>query len=269
MRNFRLRAIWIWLAILAVTLPAFSCTKPAQTKAFAEQTLAQYDHDAALPDGVGRQSLSQTGGLKYQTAAQAALQDPRLESLGPQVKLTPIRPPTDQDRERASTVARQLRQGIEKYKNYQLALKDGFVNLTPRFPQKELHLSNLRNAFRAIRSFDPSAPSSLLYKKVGEEYQLIGAMYTAPLSIPLEELDHRVPFSMARWHVHVNFCLPPKGTTENPGRYLKMIDRDACDKIGGRFFPYVFGWMLHVYPFETDPTQVWRLHLTGHEMHSH
>jgi hypothetical protein len=26
---------------------------------------------------------------------------------------------------------------------------------------------------------------------------------------------------------------------------------------GGEFYPHVFGWMVHVYPYETDPKNIW------------
>ena len=32
------------------------------------------------------------------------------------------------------------------------------------------------------------------------------------------------------------------------------IDRhkESCDAAGGRFYPIIFGWMVHVYPYEAD-----------------
>jgi hypothetical protein len=32
---------------------------------------------------------------------------------------------------------------------------------------------------------------------------------------------------------------------------------EACRAAGGTFRPHLAGWMIHVYPFETDPTKVW------------
>ena len=34
-------------------------------------------------------------------------------------------------------------------------------------------------------------------------------MYTAPYEVIEEELNRRVPLSIARWHLHTNLCLPP------------------------------------------------------------
>jgi hypothetical protein len=32
---------------------------------------------------------------------------------------------------------------------------------------------------------------------------------------------------------------------------------DACAAAGGRFFPQLFGWMVHVYPFEKTSEKIW------------
>src|SRR5947208_2916185 len=37
------------------------------------------------------------------------------------------------------------------------------------------------------------------------------AMDSAPARTSLDALDQRVPLSVARWHEHVNWCLPPRG----------------------------------------------------------
>jgi hypothetical protein len=36
-------------------------------------------------------------------------------------------------------------------------------------------------------------------------------MYTAPKCYIEDDLDKRVPLSVAQWHEHVNLCKPPKG----------------------------------------------------------
>jgi uncharacterized protein involved in copper resistance len=33
--------------------------------------------------------------------------------------------------------------------------------------------------------------------------------------------------------------------------------KEACDAAGGVFHPHIFGWMVHVYPYETDPKKIW------------
>jgi len=59
---------------------------------------------------------------------------------------------------------------------------------------------------------NPDHPTSLLYEKTNDGgYKLIGVMYTAPARVNADELDTRVPLSIARWHEHVNFCGAPRG----------------------------------------------------------
>jgi hypothetical protein len=104
----------------------------------------------------------------------------------------------------------------------------------------------------------------LLYEKHGGEYKLIGVMYTAPKKMKEDDLDKRIPLSVAQWHEHVNFCVPPKDRryemlTPNPrfGLAGSITTREDCDAAGGKFFPVIFGWMVHVYPFERNEENIW------------
>ena len=42
--------------------------------------------------------------------------------------------------------------------------------------------------------------------------------------------------------------------------------KEACEAEGGEFHPHVLGWMVHVYPYETDPKRVWS---TDDDDHGH
>ena len=80
-----------------------------------------------------------------------------------------------------------------------------------------------------------------------------------------EQLNERVPLSMATWHLHTNLCMPPK---ERAGRriYTKfglhgsIATQEACDAAGGRFYPVIFGWMVHVYPYEDSTHKIFAMH---------
>jgi hypothetical protein len=68
----------------------------------------------------------------------------------------------------------------------------------------------------------------------------------------------------------VNFCKAPAGhVAEYFGKDAKfglmgsINTKQACDAAGGEFLPHVFGWMVHVYPFETDPKEVWSVERDG------
>jgi hypothetical protein len=36
-----------------------------------------------------------------------------------------------------------------------------------------------------------------------------------------------------------------------------IVTKEACDAEGGKFLPQIFGWMVHVYPFEQKQEDVW------------
>ena len=36
-----------------------------------------------------------------------------------------------------------------------------------------------------------------------------------------------------------------------------ILTKAECDQAGGRFYPQLFSWMVHVYPFETTPEKIW------------
>jgi hypothetical protein len=79
-----------------------------------------------------------------------------------------------------------------------------------------------------------------------------------------------VPLSVGQWHRHTNICLPPRG---EPARWREsdngrprfgpagaIATKDACEAAGGRFLPTIFGWMIHVNPYASDPRLVWGTH---------
>jgi hypothetical protein len=36
-----------------------------------------------------------------------------------------------------------------------------------------------------------------------------------------------------------------------------IATKGGCDAAGGRFYPVIFGWMVHVYPFESSRQKIW------------
>jgi len=41
------------------------------------------------------------------------------------------------------------------------------------------------------------------------------------------------------------------------GMLGSITTKAECDAAGGRFVPRLFGWMVHVYPFENNPADAW------------
>jgi hypothetical protein len=138
-------------------------------------------------------------------------------------------------------------------------------------PQKQYHFTNYWYGFEAEMYFDPDRPTSLLYEKHGDGYKLVGVMYTADKNASESELDKRIPLSVAQWHAHVNLCLPPPERRKellapHPqfGSNGSISTQAACDAAGGKFLPQIFGWMVHVYPFEQKPQDIWSVERQGH-----
>jgi hypothetical protein len=124
------------------------------------------------------------------------------------------------------------------------------------------HFTNYWNGYLEGFTFDPARPTSLLYKKTKDGYELIGAMYTAPRTASLEELNERIPLGVARWHEHTNLCMPKRGEGEHAdwkrfGLTGSVATEEECQQAGGRFYPVIFGWMVHVYPFESASAKIW------------
>jgi len=183
-------------------------------------------------------------------------------SANPHMFMTDLAPKQPGDERRAQEIVDILSKSIARYKDYKAALADGYQIFLPKVPQQVYHFTNYRNAVAAAFIFNPAHPTSLLYKKSGDGYELVGAMFTAPKTATEQQLNDRVPLSVARWHEHVNFCMPPRGTPPAQVDWKKfgagsISTEDACAAAGGRFVKQIFGWMVHVYPFQQDPTQVW------------
>jgi len=184
--------------------------------------------------------------------------------MGPHMKMTTLRDPKPGDQEKADQVAEAARRVAEKYQDYKVAMADGYKIFLPNLQQKQYHFTNYWYGFEASQRFNPDHPTSLLYEKQGDGYRLIGVMYTAPKAFTWAELDQRIPLSIAEWHAHVNLCVPPAdkkkemwGPQPQFGLAGSIATREACDAAGGRFIPQIFGWMVHVYPFEQKPEDVW------------
>jgi len=189
--------------------------------------------------------------------------------MGPHMKMTALRQTKPGDGARAQVVVDAARKAAEKYLDYHSALADGFQIFLPNIPQKIYHFTNYKYAMEAGFHFNPEHPTSLLYEKHGNDYKLIGVMYTAPKRFTEDQLDERIPLSVAQWHEHVNFCRPPAnmpasekmekllGPNAQFGLKGSIHTPEACDAAGGTFIPIVFNWMVHVYPFEKDQASIW------------
>jgi len=212
------------IALLAITL----CVSAVAAAALSAAQDSQKSPDPPAAAQTGNQGGTQDGGMsdmpgmdmgemqkdtaRNPDAARDATKgmSDRDMDMGAHMFMTDLRLEQPGDEQRAKEIVDALRPAIAKYKDYHAALADGFQIFLPNLPQPQYHFTNYRNAFVAQFKFDPTRPTSLLYKKTADGYELVGAMYTAPRRDSEDQLNERVPLSVARWHKHVNFCLPPK-----------------------------------------------------------
>lgn len=179
--------------------------------------------------------------------------------------MTTLRASKPGDQQKADAVVAAAKQAMAPYQDYRKALADGYVIFLPEVPQPIYHFTKHEYGFAAAFHFDPLKPTSLLYKKTPDGgYKLVGAMYTDRKMASEDELNERIPLSVARWHQHINFCKAPKGqeaayfgADAKFGLRGSITTEEACNAAGGEFHPHLFGWMVHVYPYEPDPKKIW------------
>ena len=225
---------------------------------FGKSLTAQHAGDGQTAQG--GHDMAGMPGMK-DGAADGAMAGEHMD-MGAHMKMTAPRPPSAADQRRADAIVKELRGAIAKYRDYHVAVAEGFVQFLPNLKLRMYHFTNWTYALEARQRFDPSRPTSLLYKPTAGGFELVGAMYTAPQRFDEEQLDQRVPLSVAAWHQHVDICLPPRSAyaTSDWHRFGftgTIATAGECTAAGGIFHPVIYGWMVHVYPFEQDPAKMW------------
>jgi hypothetical protein len=118
----------------------------------------------------------------------------------------PLAPQSQQHELVASDPAVATRQALSKYRDIDVAIADGY-----RFPigaaaQSRVHLTNHWHAFKSAFGFDPEHPTCLVYEKANDGgYVLRGATFTAPARFAPEQLEARIPSTIAKWRKHELF----------------------------------------------------------------
>ncbi len=174
-------------------------------------------------------------------------------NMGPHMEMTPYQPVTPADITRMKAIVQNAHVCFDKYRDYRLALHDGYQIFAANIPQDVYHFANVESFVQAQTTFDLAHPSALLYQKVANGYHFVGVMYSAPAEATTEQLNQRIPISIAPWHVHVNFCLPAGDNEQTlfPANSLfglsgTITTRGECAKVEGTFYTSMYGWMVHI-----------------------
>jgi hypothetical protein len=218
-------------------------------------------------------------------------------TMSAHMTMTELHPPTAADLARGRQIIQTMRAALSQYQDYKVAIANGYEPFMPSVPQDVYHFANRQvSGAEYLGDFDLRHPGSLLYEKTTfGGWKLVGAMYDAPPDDTPAQLDKLIPLGIARWHQHVNICLPA-GVTEQDvmnGKIGARMRPDissaidgpmeqstmlrmrlgymadprfgfagtistaaACEAVGGNFHPLIFGWMVHVYPFASDDLKV-------------
>ena len=260
-----LGVISVALAVSAVRVAARQQASPQKEKTAPASGSGQMQGMPGMDHDMPGMDMGQGAGDKDPQAehgAMDAMSRMHHHQMGPHMYMTKLRPSNSQDWAKGDEIVKELRESIEKYKDYHAALADGFRIFMPNVPQAEYHFTNYYDGYLESFRFDPTLPTSLLYKKTKTGYELIGAMYTMPKRVTEDQLNERVPLSVAQWHLHTKLCMPPKEERGHAdltrfGLTGSIITKESCTDAGGTFYPVIFGWMVHVYPFEDSREKIW------------
>jgi hypothetical protein len=206
-------------------------------------------------------------GLALLTAAAFDSGQQGMAHMAGHMYMTVLRPAKPGDQQKADAIVAAAKTAMAPYQDYHKALADGYEIFLPNVPQPQYHFTKYEYGLEARLQFDPRRPTSLLYKKTLDGgYTLVGVMYTDRVDATEDELNDRIPLSVAHWHQHVNFCKAPAGEKAayfGPdakfGLLGSITTKEACAAAGGVFHPHIFGWMVHVYPNEADAKKIWAI----------
>jgi hypothetical protein len=250
---------WVLVALVVGGAAIIEMAGPLQRASGQSASAPETSVTTADPSGNACDAMGAMAGMSVMGESMAAMAN--------HMCITPMRPAQPGDEQKARDVAAQVKAAIEKYKDYKKAIADGYVQGNPTVDQPQFHFTNDANAKLADTEFDPSRPTSLLYFQTPtQKFKLEGVMFTTRPNATEDELNRRIPLSVARWHKHTNFCAAPEnkvkeyfGKKPKFGMFGSIHTKEACDAEGGKFMPVVFTWMIHVFPYEDDIKNVFSM----------
>ena len=192
---------------------------------------------------------------------------PSMAAMAGHMYMTPLRPTEPGDKEKTMAVVAKAKATMERYKDYRKALLDGYAIANPKLKQPQYHFISQVNTREADLHFDATKPTALLYRRTPmQEYKLEGVMYTASPDATEDELNDRIPLSIARWHRHANYCAAPEDRisdyqSAHPkfGMFGSINTEEACTAERGTFHAHMFTWMIHIFPYEPDFKEVFSM----------
>ena len=183
--------------------------------------------------------------------------------MGPHMYMTKLR--TRRRRRigpRPTKSSSELRESIEKYKDYHVALADGFRIFMPNLPQSEYHFTNYYNGFLesfTLRSHAAHFPAlqENQNRLRPDRRDVHHAQARLRRAIERARPAQRRAVAPAHQAVHASQGRARPRRLTKFGLQGSIITKEACTEAGGTFYPVIFGWMVHVYPFEDSREKIW------------
>ena len=136
----------VFIIAIAAALVLFWVSVPLGADWFQD---AQQQKQAAMPG----MDMGKTGSGQDSEAAQGAnmAMSGHDMDMGAHMFMTELRPSNAGDEKRAAEIVAELRPAIEKYKDYKVALAEGFVIFLPDVPQSRYHFTSYDMAVKRRR----------------------------------------------------------------------------------------------------------------------
>jgi hypothetical protein len=161
-------------------------------------------------------------------------------------------------------IVARLRAAIRPFMDTGAAIAAGYRKVPPFEGQLMFHFGSVDREYAEARDLNPERPSNLVYRRGSDgRLHLAGAMFIAPEESGADELDRRLPTSLAQWHRHGLLCRAAPGfglrslALRRDGHPLfgsdsPVASQAACDSIGGVFSAVDGPWMAHVFVFDGE-----------------
>ena len=142
-----------------------------------------------------------------------------------------------------------LRQATEKYRDVEVALKDGYLFSGTETPNMGAHFVNPDLKWDGV--FNPAEPDFLLYiQDEAEEWELVGTGFYLPTLQAGEDHPEAFVGPLDNWHVHYSLCVGGLANKEGDS-----ATAEECLERGGNWSASV-GWMIHTYVWVDNPLGV-------------
>ena len=131
-----MRSLWFFFGLVVASCWSVFCLLDA--------------HSAQLSRSSQEEPVIQFAGMDHEHSAGAVeAMTPHRRHAGPHMKWTALRPANAGDAERAHEIVQVLRQALAKYKDYRVAVQDGFVPMHPERKPRHYHFANRERRFLA------------------------------------------------------------------------------------------------------------------------